>query len=272
MQLACGVEQYLLPDSSDDMATLGDRLLDVEKTLHSLHGYAKGAVAAGLLLVAAVAWWVNASLMPSIEAIKQSTSSYESRLTTLEAQIRALDLKSRAATSPQSALKEIANLEPYSFARALPALQVVTEQPISKVNPSVQDLLTVADKLRNTDSASPDYWPTVFHFLQFATERLSQNVPPPGPPLVLSQLTASGTISGKVVEFTDGIKIENMRFVNCRIIFTEQPVEMKNVQFVDSVVEFPVLSSPNPYLQSAARVLLSSNLTSASLTFPPTQS
>src|ERR1700733_11535682 len=94
-------------------------------------------------------------------------------------------------------------------------------------------------RLADIKSASPDYWPTVVRFLQFATAGLFPNAPPPGgTPLTIAQLTASGTVSSQTIELEDGIRLDNITFVNCRIIFTENPVEFHNVRFVGSAIEF----------------------------------
>ena len=58
--------------------------------------------------------------------------SIESRLDDIEAALRQM----RASQSPREVLNEISKLDKPRFQKALPALQTVLDQPLSKVNPS----------------------------------------------------------------------------------------------------------------------------------------
>jgi hypothetical protein len=133
-----------------------------------------------------------------------------------------------------------------------------------------QPLLSgISEKLSKVDSSTPDYWPTVLQFLQFATAELAPtNVPAPGtlPTLRTSSgnFFANNVFSGVTVVLDGGTLLGN-RFDHCRIIFTDTPVNMTNVMFVNSVFEFPVSSVPSPYIQQASKALLASDLKTASI-------
>ena len=261
-----------LPSPIDyDMAgpTLGERVLDIERTVNSLHGYAKGAVAVGLLLIAAICWWVNFDLIPEIHGLQSSLASDENRLSGVEGQLRGMDLKQRAAKAPQTVLNEITALNQQQFSKVLPALQEVTEQPFPKVSPSDKTLEEIARKLSNTSPDTPEYWPTVLQFLQFASTGLAPaNVPPPGESPIFKSSSgnflAHNVFSHTTVVLDGGTLVDN-RFDNCRIIFTDKPVSMTNVTISNSVFEFPISSVPPPYIQKASRLLLASGLKTTSI-------
>lgn len=162
------------------------------------------------------------------------------------------------------------------FATSLPYLRTLMTQSASGVPQTT--LFQLASKLRKTPESSKDYWPTVLQFIQFASSAIGvqKEVPPPGRP----NITASGsscigpgygqagghclTISGEII-LLDGGSIPGSRFHNCRIIFTQNPVQMHGVVFVNCVFEMPITSNPTPYLKDAARQLLASNLKSVSM-------
>jgi hypothetical protein len=173
----------------------------------------------------------------------------------------------RAPTSPKPVLEEITKLQAKDFAAALPALKVVAQQPISDVNPSEKTLREIADKLRHTDPNTPEYWPTVLRFLQFASSGLTANVPPPGRPTIeLSHdehfsLGEERNIRIKL----DGGSLENSTIYNSRVMFTENPVVMTNVKFIDCVFDIPAPEKPSPYLQKVGQLLLASDINSATI-------
>jgi len=120
-----------------------------------------------------------------------------------------------------------------------------------------------------TPETSPDYWPTVLQFIQFASSArtVSADVPPAGPPdVVLSNVRCTHVVHCIVAShrriLLDGGDIPGSRFEKCRIIFTQNPVKMRDVQFINCLFEMPVTNNPTPYLKDAARQLLASNLTS----------
>jgi hypothetical protein len=195
----------------------------------------------------------------------------EDRLTTIEGDVQDIKvslLKLRAAESPKSVLDEMSHLDQKIFAKALSALQTVTEQPVSKVNASQAILQQVADKLLRIDPNAPDYWPTVLRFIQFATTGLTPDVPPPGSPpkFILSRVSIPpGTVKWGPVSHTvvllDGGLISDLRVDHSRVIFTEHPVRMVNVTFTDCVFEMPISNQPpDRFLQQAGRTILASNL------------
>jgi len=192
--------------------------------------------------------------------------STTARLNTVEALLREL----RASQSPGPVLKEISKLSQKEFARSLPALRKIEQQPVTEVKPSPELLRDVAQRLLNTDKSEPDYWPAVLRFIAFASAGLSPDVPPPGKPnIVLGHVTSTGNIFGIVSHQTvllDGVSLVDEHFDHSRIIFTENPSQLRNVTFTDCVFEMPVLDNPNPYLQRVGRTLLASDLHSAVIT------
>lgn len=252
----------------DDMAgsTLGDRLLDVEKTLHSLHGYAKGAAwGIGLALIA-VGWWINADLLPSIRGLQSSLATDEVRIGTLEGAIKNVRLKQEASKNPDAVLREIKSLPLAEFASVLPALRDVSEQSAQRINATAATLEDITQKLRHTDEHTADYWPAVLQFLQFASAGLAADVPAskPHPDLKSSGHISGGFVLKNLVVELDGGSLNGATFENCRVIFTDTPVQMSNVTFVNSVFELPVSNSPPPFLQKATKVLLASDLKTVS--------
>jgi hypothetical protein len=252
----------------DDMA-LGDRVLDVERKLSSFHGYAKGAAAVGLLLIAAICWWVNFNLMPEIQGLSTSLKSYDSRISTIEGQLKEIDLKQRATKTPQAVLAEMATLNNRQFSGVLPALQDVLTQPFDKVKPSISTLQEISIKLHNADTNAPEYWPTVLQFLQFVSAGLAPaTVPLPNTRPVFRSSSRSFLVGNQFSGITvllDGGSLNGDRFDNCRVIFTNSPVKMENVTFTNSIFEFPVSSNPSPYIQHASKLLLASDLKTASI-------
>lgn len=174
-------------------------------------------------------------------------------------------LESLAQTSPQKAWSEIASANPRILSKSLPALQTVVSQPTSEIRPAPESVFTLAQKLRRIPESSTDYWPTVLRFIQFASAGVNTtNIPPPGSPqIVISNVTCVNmthciVASGRRI-LLDGGSIPNSQFVNCRIIFTQNPVNMKGTVFINCVFEMPIVSQPGPYLRDASRLLLASD-------------
>jgi len=165
-------------------------------------------------------------------------------------------------------LKRNSSVNQDEFNKSLPALreavEVATQTKAIVPNETLQQ---IAQKLRQASESSPDYWPTVLQFIQFASAGLSPDVPPPGKPNLELHSTAIrgrnifGTIKNRIV-LLDGGELVDQRFENSRIIFTEQPVRMQNVEFVNCVFEMPSVESPIPYLKQVSQELLASNLNS----------
>lgn len=221
---------------------------------------------AGAIITASIAMLAVTlgALYQSFSHVREETAfrvRTSDRLENIEAILREL----RASQSPAPVLKELSGLAPQQFAKSLSALRRVGEQPVTAVNPTPAELHELAQKLLNTPETTPDYWPTVLQFIQFASAGLSPDVPPPGPPNVIishNKGLGFGPFSHSIV-LLDGGELVNTRFEHSRIIFTNDPVQMKNVVFVDCIFVLPVSNKPNPYLQRAARTLLASTLNSA---------
>lgn len=146
----------------------------------------------------------------------------------------------------------------------LPALQKIIEQPAAAFAPQPSTLREVAGKLRLVNEATPDYWPTVLRFIQFASTGTSPSVPPAGTPanVKIGHNTGFGFQSSykNCVAELDGGELGPSTFENCRVRFTENPVRFLNVRFVNCVFEMPDTGTPSPYLKRAAQVILASNL------------
>lgn len=167
---------------------------------------------------------------------------------------------------PGKTFQEIEKLDQRSFANALPQLSSLLTAPThAKVAPAV--LRSIAQKLQNTDPASPDYWPTALRFIQFASAGLSPDVPPPGSPVYLhvgpANFDLEVHLSHVVVKLDGGGSIKDSTFSNSRIIFTDKPEGMKNVTFTNCVFEMPDFPE-SPYLQKATQTILASDLKSVS--------
>jgi hypothetical protein len=201
---------------------------------------------AGAIITASVAMLAVTlgALYQSFSHVREETAfrvRTSDRLDNIEAILREL----RASQSPAPVLKEISGLAPKEFARSLPALRRVGEQPVSAVRPAPAELHAVAQKLLQTNETTPNYWPTVLQFIKFASAGLSPDVPPPGQPnLSLHDVSIIGAnvfgpISHKIV-LLDGGKLVDQHFDHSRIIFTNNPIKMSNVTFVDCVFEMPI--------------------------------
>lgn len=161
-------------------------------------------------------------------------------------------------------------LDQETFERSLLQLQQVMDQPSHLAVADQETLTVIANKLRQTDESTRDYWPTVLRFLQFASLRMARNVPPPGQrPRALSDILFVGLMRGIREEgktiLLDGGDLENAEFIDCRIIFTENPVRMKKALFRNCAFEIPIADSPTPYIRKVSQILLSSNLGSVSI-------
>jgi len=183
------------------------------------------------------------------------------RLDTIELQLRNL----RASQSPGPVIKELGALSQKDFAKSLTALDIVVQKPVSEVNPEPSVLREINTRLLATPQSSPGYWPTVFRYIEFASSSVSKDLAPPHGSIV--NLTLSDVVSRgpNTQEFSNQVIVlgggsaEGLRFENCRILFTAEPIKMRNLLFVNCVFEFPVVSNPNSYLMLASRDLLSTD-------------
>jgi hypothetical protein len=214
-----------------------------------------------------------ALLAIAVNAIFSDFAGLRSDLSDLRADVREL----RAVQSSAKVIKEISVLKHAEFARNLPALRRAMEQPASAAAAQPAALRNVAAKLKTTDEATADYWPTVLRFIQFASSGLSANVPPPGTKanvIVRGKLSSVNVGSGgppgfeNCVAELDGGDLEAVYFKNCRVRFTQNPVRFVNVSFINCVFEMPDTASPTPYLKRASQLLLASGLQNVSIKGP----
>lgn len=169
-----------------------------------------------------------------------------------------------AVQSPEPlSLQDFAGMDQKTFAESLSRLQKAAFHSVP-VNTDQSTLSAIAAKLRTTPESSPEYWPTVLQFIRFASSKFNPDVPPPGKPTVIfadnKGFGLSATYKKRIVLLDGGDLGSRVRFENSRIIFTENPVRMRGVQFVNCVFELPD-GPTNPYLRKAAQELLASNLT-----------
>jgi hypothetical protein len=173
-------------------------------------------------------------------------------------------------STPITSLERFRDMDPQIFAVSLSDLQKVVMQSPSATVPDKPTISAIAAQLSRTPESSPQYWPTVLRFLQFASASNSPDVPPPGTRTNLQLSHVTRVVNGKVdylsinanhcVARLEAVWITG-RLENCRIIFTGEPVRMRNMQFVNCVFEFPDIDNPNPTIKGAAKELLASNLT-----------
>lgn len=182
------------------------------------------------------------------------------RLDAIESSLRTI----QASSAPKKVLGELASLTPANLAKNLSALRVVAEQPVEEVRPSKANLHAISQDLLRIDSKTPDYWPAVLQFVNFATSASSPNVPPRG-----SQVNAFISDSGGMVIPPHGVyqlagRISNIKFVNSRIIFSPQGATLTGVLFTNCVFEFPnELEDPQGNLKAVGRTLLASDFKEA---------
>jgi hypothetical protein len=166
-------------------------------------------------------------------------------------------------------LKEISRLDQKMFEHSLRPLR----QGLEQADPAAADQETVRaifGKLRETDDSAQDYWPTLLRFLHFESARTAPNAPPPGQQArSLTDILSVGIMrgihpKGKTILF-DGGSFGNSDFTECRIIFTQTPVEMHHVDFKDCAFDFPTTDTPSLYLRKLSWMLLSSDLRSVSI-------
>ena len=222
------------------------------------------------IFVGFITWYLPKELGEVRDSVKQDTviqiedhlRPIQQQLAEIQGQLQLL----RASQSPSKTLKEISTLDKQTFSASLPALRKIIEEPVAKIKPDQETLKLIVLRLRQTSETSPDYWPTVLQFIQFASSGLSPDVPSPGKPTY--QIARNVGIVKMHHMFheiilLDGGELRDSDFHNCRIIFTIHPVQMFNVTFINCIFEMPTVSAPNEYLQKAARILLASDFTEA---------
>lgn len=187
--------------------------------------------------------------------LKERYSSLETDVENIDTRLARIE----AMLDRLTTLRQIADAKPSAFANSLPQLRRIISDP--KASADSTTLKEIARKLSETPQNSPEYWPTVLRFIQFASSSASSSgAPPPGPP----HIRVSGSTDLKFVQsnarvLLDGGGLVDSEFRNSRIIFTEKPVAMRNVKFIDCVFEMPFVESPSQYLKGAAQQLLASD-------------
>lgn len=171
---------------------------------------------------------------------------------------------------PPLTLEQISSLDQKTFEHSLPQLLQAMGQPSHPAAPDQETLTAIAVKLRQTGESAPGYWPTVLRFIQFAGSSTAPKAPPPGQrPEILSEILSRGLMRGiRVVGITmllDDGNLGNGEFTNCRVIFTQNPVQLRNATFKNCVFELPVTDTPSPFIKKTSQLLLSSNLGSVSI-------
>lgn len=220
-------------------------------------------------------YFVGGLMMDS--RITQALVPVNSQLTSIDGDVKAIKATLdawRPFIAPE-VLKNSTSLSPEEFKKSLSklnhALQTVAETNIAVPQ---QTLSEIALKLRAVQESSPDYWPTVLRFIQFASGSLvpSADVPPPDARFAqMSNITCRGTAhcvsANHCAVILDGGDIPNSIFDHCRIRFTNNPVGLAGTHFIDCVFEMPTnITQPTPYLKRSAKALLASNL--RQVTFP----
>jgi hypothetical protein len=194
----------------------------------------------------------------------------EDRLDYIESALNLLN----ASQAPGKLLTQLASLDTKRFTQNLTALRKVSEQPVANVATTPEVLKKVAYQLNAVDEKTDNYWPTVLRFIEFASAGLASNAPPKGS-LVTRTFTKEsgkdgqspllgGFILNGGVFVLDGAVLQDIRFVEARIIFTDNPSTLKNVTFINCAFEFPDIDRPSPALEIASRALLASDFKSAS--------
>lgn len=218
-----------------------------------------------------ITWYLPNQLSNLRELVKGDTAAeiepIQRQLDRIQGKLSDLSSLSSAET-----LEKLSRSGPQTLAASLSQLHRAIQESPEKVNAKPQTLQAITRKLRTISSASPDYWPTVLKFIQFASHSMVKpsNVPPPGRYIIISQIHCKNVahclvISHRAVEL-DGGSIPGSIFDHCRIKFTNNPVGLAGCQFKDCVFEMPTSQAPSPYLKHAARSLLAGNITD--VTFP----
>lgn len=170
-----------------------------------------------------------------------------------------------AAYPPSLPLKTFVRMDQKTFDQNLRQLHQAVERPNATAPVDRETLSAIAGKLRQTDESTPDYWPTVLAYLPYASAKLAPHAPPPGqPPRALSDILAVGIMrgireEGKTILIDQG-PLGNGTFIGCRVIFTQNAVEMQKVAFRNCAFELPAAIPPSTYVKKVCRLLLTSGV------------
>jgi len=158
-----------------------------------------------------------------------------------------------------------------SLASLRNAMQIAAQARAVVPNETIQK---IAQQLRQTGESSPEYWPTILQFIQFASASL---IAPADVPPANTQYTVASNFNcvggmrcmqlSHCAIVLDGGHIPNSIFDHCRIKFTSNPVGLEGTRFIDCIFEIPTdITQPTPYLKNSVKILLASNL--RQVTFP----
>lgn len=215
-----------------------------------------------------ITWYLPNQLSNLRELIKGDTTS---KIEPLQRQLDQIqgELSKTASLNSAETLERLSKSDPKALSASLSQLRRAVQQPPNEVNAEPKTLRSLARKLMAISSSSPDYWPAVLGFIQFASASMVKpsNVPPPGNPQIILSHVSSNTPNGiklpvirhKIV-LLDGGELWDATFYHCRIIFTDSPMVMHNFKFIDCIFQMPSTAN-NPAVRDAARELLSSDLT-----------
>ena len=188
------------------------------------------------------------------------------RLNNIESSLRELT----ASKAPAKVLSELASLDVKQFTKNLQALTTVTEQPPANVIVPAQVLQSVGSRLLALNDKTENYWPTVLKFVQFASEKYSDQAPPPGTPVQIilgsNKSDTSIHLGSHRVILLNGGRLENETFVGSRIIFGRNPLVLVNVHFINCAFEFQDANEPSPLSEQVGRQLLASGIKDAAVT------
>jgi hypothetical protein len=163
-----------------------------------------------------------------------------------------------AQTKPHipSTLQRFATMDQNTFTASLSLLNTALLTP-SAQSAGPDDLRAIGDKLRRTDENSPDYWPTLMQFIRVASSLTGHAAHPTGPTTHTRDSFFDRTNAlDNLTVVMDGGGLQNLSIINSRIIFTDHPVKMKNITFINCSFEFPLSAQPTPQLKQAARQFL----------------
>jgi hypothetical protein len=196
-----------------------------------------------------------------LDRVENRLDRVEDRLDNIESALRTI----QASSAPEKVLHELASLPPKDLGKNLLALRTVVEQPVNQVKPVAQTLQELRSNLIKVNKDSPDYWPTVLRFIEFASDSLATSAPPKGTPpniKLRGDIVSNGTVAPRhSVVLLDGGAYVNAKFQDSRIVFTNNPVTFRNVTFINCAFEFPTnVDQPPQFMQQAGHDLLASDL------------
>jgi hypothetical protein len=219
-----------------------------------------------LSLIALAAWIQPLVIQHKAEDLKKDIQiEVSNQLKPFDDRLRSVEGDVNEMKGELKYLFRIAKEQQFSKLESAVAVAQRTKRPI---DPSI--VKQVKTSLEQMPSTAPDYWSSVLRFLTLASNGLSPNLPPADAMknVHLSDvalINQHSFLDGKHV-FVDGGSLENVEIHRSRITFTQNPVQLKNVTFVDCVFDMPDVSIPSNHLQQAARqLLLAQDLKSAQI-------